>query len=71
MEYHKLFQEKKIISYLTKTNRNFLILKSDSHLPKNFALFTLFNERPLKTMKNAFYFILKSLFVLKIFKIWS
>ena len=28
-------------------------LKSDSHLPKNF-LFILFNESPLKMMKNAF-----------------
>ena len=28
-------------------------------------------ERPLKMMKNAFYFTLKALFVLKIFKILS
>ena len=28
-------------------------------------------ERPLKMMKNAFYFILKALFVLKIFKFMS
>ena len=30
-----------------------------------------FNERPSKMMKNAFYFILKALFVLKIFKFLS
>ena len=45
----------------------FGFLKSDSHLPKKF-LFICLNESPLKLMKNAFYFILKALFVLKIFK---
>ena len=30
-----------------------------------------FNESPLKMMKNAFYFILKALFILKIFKFLS
>ena len=45
-------------------------LKSDSHLPKKF-LFICFNESPLKIMKNAFYFILKALFVLKITKFLS
>ena len=30
-----------------------------------------FNKSPLKIMKNAFYFTLKALFVLKIFKILS
>ena len=45
---------------------SFGTLKSDSHLPKN--LFISFNENPLKITKNAFYLILKSLFVLKIFK---
>ena len=44
-------------------------LKSDSHL-KNF-LFISFNESPLKMMKNAFYFVLKALFILKIFKFLS
>ena len=47
-----------------------LILKSDAHLPKKF-LFIYFNESPLKMMKNAFYFILEALFVLKIFKFLS
>ena len=42
-------------------------LKSGSHLPKKFVLLAWF-ESPLKMMKNAFYFILKDLFVHKIFK---
>ena len=41
-------------------------LKSDSHF-SNKILFICFNERPLKMMKNAFYFMVKALFVLKIF----
>ena len=44
-------------------------LNSDSHLPKKF--FVCFNDSPSKVMKNAFYFILKALFVLKIFKFLS
>ena len=44
-------------------------LKSPSHLLKN--CFVDLNEIPLKLMKNAFYFILEALFVLKIFKILS
>ena len=47
-----------------------LTLKSDSHLPKKY-IFICFNKSPLKMMKNAFYFILKALFVLKIFKFLS
>ena len=45
-------------------------LKSDSHLQKKFMLFTSM-ESALKMMKNAFYFILKALFVVKIFKFLS
>ena len=45
-------------------------LKSDSHLSKR-KFFFHFNESTLQVMKNAFYFISKALFVLKIFKIWS
>ena len=41
-------------------------IKSDSHLPKK-HLFILFDENPLKMMKKSLYFILKALFVLKIF----
>ena len=44
-------------------------LNSDSHLPKIF--FICFNESPLKMLKNAFCFILKALFVLKIFNFLS
>ena len=45
------------------------LLKSDSHLTKNCVIY--FIESPLKMMNNAFYFILKALFVLKIFKFFS
>ena len=45
-------------------------LKSDSRLPKKF-LFICFNESPLKMIKNTFYFILKAIFVLKIFEFLS
>ena len=45
-------------------------LKSDSHLPKK-IYFICFNDSPSKVMKNAFYFILKALFVFKILKLLS
>ena len=51
-------------------SRNLIVLKSDSHLPKKFVLFTSLKS-PLKVMKNTFYFILKAYFVFKIFKIFS
>ena len=47
-----------------------MYLKSDSHLPKK-GFFICFNDSPSKMMKNAFYFILKALFDLKIFKFLS
>ena len=37
--------------------------------PSKKNCFICFNENPLKMMKNGFYFTLKALFVLKIFKI--
>ena len=43
-------------------------LKSGSHLPKKKKFI---NDSPSKMMKNDFYFILKALFVLKIFKFLS
>ena len=43
-----------------------IVLKSDSHLPKKVG-FAWFYKSPLKITNNAFYFILKSFFVLKIF----
>ena len=46
------------------------LLKSDCHLPKIFC-FISFIESPLKMVKNTFYFIVKALFVLKIFKFLS
>ena len=45
-------------------------LKPDSHLPKKIAIIS-FNDSPSKAMKNAFYFILKALFIFKIFKFVS
>ena len=47
-----------------------LSLQSDSHLPKK-SFIICFKGSPSKMMKNAFYFILKALFVLKIFKFLS
>ena len=46
------------------------MLKSDSHLPKKF-FYVLLNDSHSKMMKNAFYFILKAFFVLRIFKFSS
>ena len=57
----------KISDKLQEINQSF---KSDSHLPKK-ILFICFNDSPLKMMKNVFYFILKALFALKIFKFLS
>ena len=45
-------------------------LKSDSQLLKKF-FFVCFSDSPSIMMKNAFYFILKALFVFKIFKFLS
>ena len=42
----------------------------DSHLPKKICFICLI-ENPLKITKNAFYSILKALFILKIFKFLS
>ena len=42
-------------------------LKSESHLPKKIALFATMKALE-KMIKNAYYFILKALFVVKIFK---
>ena len=46
-----------------------ITLKPDSHRPKNCVI--CFIESSLKMMKNAFNFILKAHFVLKIFKFLS
>ena len=39
--------------------------------PSKKVFFICFNNSPSKVMKNVFYFILKALFVLKIFKLLS
>ena len=39
--------------------------------PSKNTFFICFNDSPSKMMKNAFYFILKALFVLKIFRFLS
>ena len=62
------FKSKKIEKSHTVLLPDFWFLKSDSQLP---IIFICFNEIPLKMMKNAFYFILKAFFVLKIFRFLS
>ena len=66
--YQGVFTIKTMMAYICQFFSN--KLKSTSHLPKKF-LFICFNESLLNIMKNAFYFILKALFVLKIFKFLS
>ena len=43
------------------------VVENLNHLLKK-SFFICLNDSPSKMMKNAFYFILKALFVLKIFK---
>ena len=50
--------------------RNDILLNSDSHLPKK-KIIICFNDSSSKMVKNVFYFILKALFVLKIFDFLS
>ena len=52
-----------------KTRKNYMLKVGLSPSKKNF--FICFNDSPSKMMKNAFYFILKALFVLRIFKFLS
>ena len=52
------------------SNSSKLILKVGL-LPSKKVFFICFNDSPSKMMKNAFYFIVKSLFILKIFKFLS
>ena len=54
----------------TKRFSIYRAVKSCSHLPKK-GFLIVFNDSPSKMMKNAFYFILKALFVLKMFKFLS
>ena len=56
------------ITEVMKISQMLASLKSDYHLPKKKKIcFICFKDSPLKMMKNAFYFILKALLVLKIF----
>ena len=48
----------------------FLLIFGHSHLQKKFC-FICFIENPLKMIKTSFYFLLKGLLVLKIFKFLS
>ena len=59
-----------ILNLIWKTYFMCILLKSDSQLSKQ-IFFICFNDSPSKVMKNAFYFILKALSVLKIFKFLS
>ena len=52
---------------ISENHINFKVILS----PFNKVCFISFNESPLKMMKNAFCFIVKALFVLKIFKFLS
>ena len=60
------FVSGKMVCIAHDSHRLLLPLNSDSHLPK--ILFIYFNDSPSKFIKNAFYFILKYIFVLKIVK---
>ena len=46
-----------------------MVSLSDPHL-RGKKCFICFNKSPLKMMKNAFYFILKALLGLEVFKFW-
>ena len=62
------FDSKKANSKLNHIHER--ILKSGSHLPRKICIIC-FIESSLKLIKNAFYFIVKALFFLKIFKFLS
>ena len=70
----KLYEALKLMSQLIifYVEKSHLMkdLKSDFHLPRK-NCFICFNDSPSKMMKNAFYFILKALFVLKMFNFLS
>ena len=76
IEYKKQVNNKLHLKQCNKISichRLVLRLKSGSHHSKK-KVFVCFNESPLKMMKNAFYFTLKGLYVLKIFddlNFWS
>ena len=61
------YSEKKLARY----NFSLSLVLSCSYFLRNFSfnvLIKLFSQKPFKNAKNVFYFILKALFFLKIFK---
>ena len=50
---------------LKQCGKHYLLISS---LTFKKIVFNCFNENPLKVMRNAFYFMLKALFVLEIFE---
>ena len=56
-----------VMQRFSNSNLCFPNLKPDSYLSKK--LFHLLQWKPFKMMKNAFYFMFKTFFVLKIFKV--
>ena len=73
LQEHKISRSEEDLTPLIQLQeklKNFKKLKLNSHFPKK-NFFICFNDSPSKMMKNAFYFILKALFLLKIFKFLS
>ena len=66
--FHVMLSFKQIPKFQTEFPKQYL--KSDFHLPQKFC-FIYFHDSPSKMIKNAFYFILKALFVFNIFKFLS
>ena len=60
----------KVLPYPCSIKDRLTYLNLVSHLPKK-LFYICFNDNPSKMMKNAFYFILKMLFVLRIFRFLS
>ena len=52
-------------SILEDMNQDYSFIKVELSCSKKKIFFICFNESPIKIMKNAFYFILKTFFVLK------
>ena len=76
MQSHKLYNSKYMTVLIQITNTEVfafiavLVFKVGLS-PSKKKVIICFNHSPSKMMKNAFYFILKALFVLKIFKFLS
>ena len=68
LTYHPLF---KLVGKINSKNLNLLYIDNEIRGSLSGLRQILATEIPLKTMKNAFYFMSKALFVLKIFKFLS